>query len=131
MIENGVLYSVIDGFIDHLIAETGVQIYQPPLKKSGDFAVRVMGDSPLSEMLNKQHGERIAKIRIYCKSLEASDGIKRLTAIQDYISGFDPEEYPDICENAYIREVSVVDVDEDNSSGEWIYFMDATIKYSY
>lgn len=132
MEEKGILYTVIDGFINYLIQKTRIPIRQPPLKTSGDCTVRVMGDKVLFESLNKQHVERVAEIMIYCKSADSSGGMKRLTALQDIISSFDPDEGLDICgESAYISEVTASGPGEDNSSGEWIYSMTVSIKYMY
>lgn len=121
------LETAVNTVVNKIIEDTGIRIHPPPLKDSGDCAVRVNGDRALFVTLDKMHGEKEVNIVVYCKADSSKKGVETVTAIQDYLDiAVMPE--PGIVQ---ITNISASDVRETNNDGEWIYEMTVTIRYCY
>ncbi len=121
------LEAAVNAVVNKIITDTGINIHPPPLRDSGDCAVRVSGDRTKFVTLNTMHGEKEVDIVVYCKADSSKKGADTITAIQDHLdTAAKPE--PDIVQ---ITRISTSNVHEDNSGGEWIYEMNVTITYCY
>lgn len=113
---------------EYISGGTGIIIRPPPLKNSGDCAVRVSSHRILFRTLGGNHSMCELRLGVYSKASDSRDGVRILTAIQDYLNLYRDYPQSDIIQ---ILDISADDISEENNSGEWIYQMNVTVKYFY
>lgn len=122
------LEAAVNAVVNKIIKDTKIDIHPPPLKTSGDCAVRVSGDRTILITLDRMHAEKEVRLTLYCKAGDSKTGVETVTAIQDYIDCL--AEMP-VSDTVNIISITADQIEEVNETDEWIYKMMVTVKYNY